>query len=121
MTLTQLNGPSATTGDMIVGELMIGQTSGAVAVFAEIKDTSTVRYLPKNNFKFVEGESVEFQESSITGGVSSLDTTSFNISSNYTFSSGQKNTLYDYGFLKRTADSSAPNNKIKVYYKSASF
>ena len=121
MALTQLNGPSATTGDMIVGELMIGQTSGAVAVFAEVKDTSTVRYLPKNNFKFVEGESVEFQESSITGGVSSLDTTSFNISSNYTFSSGQKNTVYDYGFLKRTADSSAPNSKIKVYYKSASF
>ena len=53
MSLTQLNGPSATTGDMIVGELMIGQTSGAVAVFAEVKDTSTVRYLPKNNFKFV--------------------------------------------------------------------
>ena len=121
MALTQLNGPSATTGDMIVGELMIGQTSGAVAVFAEVKDTSTVRYLPKNNFKFIEGESVEFQESSITGGVSSLDTTSFNISSNYTFSSGQKNTVYDYGFLKRTADSSAPNSKIKVYYKSASF
>ena len=121
MALTQLNGPSATTGDMIVGELMIGQTSGAVAVFAEVKDTSTVRYLPKNNFKFVEGESVEFQESSITGGVSSLDTTSFNISSNYTFSSGQKNTVYDYGFLKRTADSNAPNSKIKVYYKSASF
>ena len=121
MALTQLNGPSATTGDMIVGELMVGQTSGAVAVFAEVKDTSTVRYLPKNNFKFVEGESVEFQESSITGGVSSLDTTSFNISSNYTFSSGQKNTVYDYGFLKRTANSSTPNSKIKVYYKSASF
>ena len=92
MTLTQMNGPSATTGDMIVGEFMVGQTSGAVAVFGEIKDTSTIRYLPKNNFKFVEGETVIFQESSITGGVSSLDTTSFNISSNYAFSSGQKNT-----------------------------
>ena len=54
MVLTQLNGPTATTGDMTVGELMVGQTSGAVAVFAEVKDASTVRYLPKNNFKFVE-------------------------------------------------------------------
>ena len=53
MTLTQMNEASATTGDMIVGEF-IGQTSGAVAVFGEIKDTSTIRYLPKNNFKFVE-------------------------------------------------------------------
>ena len=121
MVLTQLNGPTATTGDMTVGELMVGQTSGAVAVFAEVKDASTVRYLPKNNFKFVEGESVVFQESSITGGVSSLDTTSFNISSNYTFGSGQRGTIYNYGFLTRKSDSDAPKNKIKIYYKAASF
>ncbi len=121
MTITQLNGPSASTGDMIIGELIVGQTSGAVAVFAEVKDTSNIRYLPKNNFKFIEGESVTFQESSITGGVASLDTTSFNISSNYTFGSGQRNTIYNHGFLTRKTDSEAPKNKIKIYYKSASF
>ena len=75
---------------MIIGELIVGQTSGAVAVFAEIKDATTLRYLPKNNFKFVEGETVVFQESSISGGISDLDTTSFNISSNYTFGSRTK-------------------------------
>ena len=121
MTLTQLNGPSASTGDMTIGELIVGQTSGAVAVFAEIKDTTTLRYLPKNNFKFVEGETVVFQESSITGGVSSLDTTSFNISSNYTFGSGQRGTIYNHGFITRKTDSDSPKNKIKVYYKAASF
>ena len=121
MSLTQLNGPSASTGDMTIGELIVGQTSGAVAVFAEIKDTSVIRYLPKNNFKFIEGETVVFQESSITGGVASLNTTSFNISSNYTFGSGQRNTIYNYGFLTRKSDSEAPKNKIKIYYKSASF
>ena len=117
MTLTQLNGPSASTGDMVIGELIVGQTSGAVAVFAEIKDATTLRYLPKNNFKFVEGETVEFQESSISGGVSDLDTTSFNISSNYTFGSGQRGTIYNHGFITRKSDSDAPKNKIKVYYK----
>ena len=121
MTLTQLNGPTASTGDMIIGELIVGQTSGAVAVFAETKDTNTLRYLPKNNFKFVEGETVVFQESSITGGVSSLDTTSFNISSNYTFGSGQKGTTYNHGFITRKTNSDSPKNKIKVYYKAASF
>jgi len=121
MTLTQLNGPSASTGDMIIGELIVGQTSGAVAVFAEIKDATTLRYLPKNNFKFVEGETVVFQESSIAGGVSELDTTSFNISSNYTFGSGQRGTIYNHGFITRKTDSDSPKNKIKVYYKAASF
>ena len=121
MVLTQLNGPSASTGDMIIGELMVGQTSGAVAVFAEIKDSTTLRYIPKNNFKFVEGETVVFQETSISGGVSSLNTTSFNISSNYTFASGQRSTIYNHGSLTRKTDSESPKNKIKVYYKSASF
>ena len=121
MTLTQLNGPSASTGDMIIGESIVGQTSGAVAVFAEVKDTGTLRYLPKNNFKFIEGETVTFQESSISGGVASLNTTSFNISSNYAFGSGQRNTIYNYGFLTRKTDSESPKNKIKIYYKSASF
>jgi len=121
MTLTQLNGPTASTGDLVLGELIVGQTSGAVAVFAEIKDSTTIRYLPKNNFKFVEGETVVFQESSISGGVSSLNTTSFNISSNYTFGSGQRGTIYNHGFITRKTDSDSPRNKIKIYYKAASF
>jgi len=121
ITLTQLNGPTASTEDMTIGELIVGQTSGAVAVFAEIKDSSIIRYLPKNNFKFVEGETVVFQESSISGAISSLNTTSFNISSNYNFGSGQRGTIYNHGFLTRKTDSDSPSNKIKVYYKSASF
>jgi hypothetical protein len=121
MSLTQLNGPTASTGDMIIGELLVGQTSGAVAVFGEVKNSSDLRYLPKNNFKFIEGEVVVFQESLIQGVISSLNTTSFNIASNYTFASGQRNTTYNYGSLTRKSDSNSPKNKIKIYYKSASF
>ena len=121
MSLTQLNGPSASTGDMIIGELLVGQTSGAVAVFGEVKNSGDLRYLPKNNFKFIEGEVVVFQESLIQGVISFLNTTSFNIASNYTFSSGQRNTTYNYGSLTRKSDSNSPKNKIKIYYKSASF
>ena len=121
MALAQLNGPSASTGDMTIGELIVGQTSGAVAVFAEVKDPTILRYLPKNNFKFVEGETVVFQESSISGVISNLDTTSFNISTNYTFGSGQRGTIYNYGFITRKTDSDTPRNKIKIYYKAASF
>ena len=121
MTISQLNGPSASSADMTIGELFVGQTSGAVAVFAETTDATGIRYLPKNNFKFVEGETIIFQESQIQGLVAELATTSFNISSNYVFGSGQKGTIYDHGFMTRKSDSVAPRSKIKVYYKSASF
>lgn len=121
MELSQLNGPSATTGDMLIGELLVGQTSGATAAFAEVKDSTTIRYIPKNNIKFIESEVVLFSESSIQGVASELNTSSYNISSNYTFGTGQKTTTYDHGFLTRKSDSQAPKNKIKIYYKSASF
>jgi hypothetical protein len=121
MTLAQLNGPTATTGDMIIGELLVGQSSGAVAVFGEVKNSSDLRYLPKNNFKFIEGEVVVFQESLIEGIIGALNTTSFNIASNYTFASGQRKTTYNHGSLTRKSDSNSPKNKIKIYYKSASF
>ena len=32
MEMVQLNGPTATTSDFIIGELIVGQTSGASAV-----------------------------------------------------------------------------------------
>jgi hypothetical protein len=121
MTLAQLNGPTASTGDMIIGELLVGQTSGAVAVFGEVKNSSDLRYLPKNNFKFIEGEVVVFQESLVEGIIGALNTTSFNIASNYTFSSGQRSTSYNHGSLTRKTDSNSPKNKIKIYYKNASF
>ena len=121
ISLTQMNGPTTTTGDMVVGELMVGQTSGATAVFVEVKNTSTLRYIPKNNFKFVEGEEVLFQESQIRGLISVLNSSAFDISSNYTFGTGQKGTFYNYGFLTRKSDSEAPDKKIKIYFKSASF
>ena len=45
---------------------------------------------------------------------------SFNISkSDYTFTIGQENTFYDYGTIKRKADTDAPKKKIKIYFESA--
>ena len=46
---------------------------------------------------------------------------SFNISSNYTFKTGQEDTFYSHGRIKRKNDSSAPSKQIKVYFSSASY
>ena len=58
MEMVQLNGPTATVNDFIIGELIVGQTSGASAIVAEVVNNATIRYISKNNFKFVEGETV---------------------------------------------------------------
>ena len=43
---------------MLIGERITGQTSGAVAIVAEIVDASTISYIYKNESVFLEGETL---------------------------------------------------------------
>ena len=121
VSLVNIISPSTTTSDMLIGERVTGQTSGAVAIIAEIIDASTISYIYKNESVFLEGETLDFAESGINARVSVLTTPSFNISSNYTFRTGQEETLYSYGSIRRKAKSSAPSKQLKIYFTSASF
>ena len=121
MALNTINSASTTTEELLIGEQIIGQTSGAVAIVAVKSNNTTIEYISKNEFVFIEGETIESQESSVRAIVSSLSTPSFNISSNYKFRSGQEGTFYDVGSIKRNADSVSPSKQVKVYFKSAYF
>jgi len=119
--LTSIVTQSTTTNELIVGEQMVGQDSDAVAIVAEKLTDSQISFLYKNENLFKEGETIIFQESSAQAVVSTLDSPSFAIGSNYTFSGGGESTFYDYGIIKRKADSDAPSKKIKVYFQSGSY
>ena len=121
VTLQAINTTSTTTQELLIGERLIGQTSGAVAIVAEKLDNSNISFIYKNEIGFIEGETVEFDESVASALVSSLVTPSFNISSNYSFQTGQEKTFYDHGRIKRKADSSAPTKQLKIYFMNASF
>ena len=121
VSLLNIISPSTTTSDMLVGEKVTGQTSDAVAIIAEIIDASTISFIYKNESVFIEGETLAFEESDITARVSVLTTPSFNISSNYTFKTGQEETLYSYGSIRRKAKSTAPSKQLKIYFTSAYF
>ena len=116
MTLTSLNGPSGKTTDLIIGEKVIGQNSGAVAAVSEIVTDSQITYIVKNETAFEEGEIVQFEESTVQGLITTLDNTSKNISSNYTFTTGQRSTFYDYGFITRKSNAKAPKKQLKIYF-----
>ena len=121
VSLQSLNTQSTTTAELLIGEQLIGQTSGSVAIVAEKLNDSSISFLYKNEIAFIEGETLEFQESNASALVSTLSTPSFNISSNYTFKTGQEDTFYSHGRVKRKNDSSAPSKQIKVYFSSASY
>ena len=121
VTLQSINTTSTTTQELLIGERLIGQTSGAVAIVAEKLDNSNISFIYKNEIAFVEGETVEFEESAAAALISTLLTPSFNVSSNYSFQTGQERTFYDYGRIRRKADSSAPTRQLKIYFMNASF
>ena len=116
VTLSSIVTQSTTTNELLIGEHIVGQDSGAVAIVAEKINNTQISFLYKNNIEFKEGETVTFQESSAQAIVSTLDAISFDISPNYNFSDGGEVTFYDYGTIKRKADADAPKRKIKIYY-----
>jgi hypothetical protein len=116
MVLSSINGPTNTTSDLIIGEQIISQNGDTIGIVAEKLTSSQIVFVYKNQNTFKEGETVTFRESNIQAVIATLDSPSFDISFNYTFSIGQKGTFYDYGFVTRKLNSQEPNKKIKIYF-----
>ena len=116
--LASITSPSSTTSELIVGEEMVGQTSGAIGIVAEKLTASQISFIYKNQNTFNEGEVINFSESGIRAQTVTLDTPSFDISFNYTFNNGQTGTNYGHGYLTRKSTALEPNKKVKVYFSS---
>ena len=116
--LASITSPSSTTSELIIGEELVGQTSGAIAIVAEKLTASQISFIYKNQNTFNEGETINFSESGIRAQTVTLDTPSFDISFNYSFNNGQTGTNYGHGYLSRKSTALEPNKKIKVYFSS---
>ena len=121
MTLSSIDSPAGKTTDLIIGEKIKGVSSGAVAVYAETLSDSQISFVLLNDVDFREGESVNFEESNIQAIVNTLDNPSKNITESYKFNTGQKLTIYDFGFIQRISGKTAPTKKLKVYFTNGYF
>ena len=116
MVLSSINGPTNTTSDLIIGEEILSQNGSTIGIVVEKLTSSQIIFIYKNQNIFKEGEIVTFRESNIQAIIITLDSPSFDISSNYTFSRGQKGTFYDYGSITRKSTVDEPNKKIIIYF-----
>jgi hypothetical protein len=121
MTFSSLSSQTSTTQDIVNGEILIGQTSGSIAICVGKPDNLSVSFITKNQIDFIEGETVIFQDSLVEGIISAVVEESFNISSNYTFSTGQRKSIYSHSSLRRRSSASAPTKKIITYFASAKY
>ena len=121
MTVGSMDGPTGTASDLILGEEVIGQVSGARAIYiSKVSDTS-IRFIYENQTVFRSNELVKFVDSGISALCSNLEIGSKNITGNFSFSNGQKGSIYDYARITRKTDAPTPSRKIKAFYLSASY
>ena len=116
MVLSSISGSTNTTSDLIIGEEILSQNGSTIGLVVEKLTASQITFVYKNDNSFKEGESVTFRESNIQAIITTLDASSFNISSNYTFSVGQNKSFYNYGFITRKSNADEPSKRIKIYF-----
>jgi hypothetical protein len=119
LSLQNISSVSSTVSDIVIGEEIIGQSSGSVAICLEKPNSLTVSYTNINGISFNIGESIFFKESGVTAIINTFTLGSNDIKNNFILNPGQKGTILDYSKIIRKSNSSAPTKKIKIYYESA--
>ena len=121
ITLSNLNGPTAKTQDLLQGEEFIGTKSNAIGVYVSRVNDSKINYISLNQNEFVSGEVITFRDSKISGLFSTKTVGSNNIIKNFTFDNGQKDTIYDYSKIVRKSDVKEPSKQLTIVFESAYF
>ncbi len=121
VTFSSINSASGKTGDLLVGETFIGDNGRAIGMYVSKSSDSSIEYAALNDFVFQVGETVTFRESGITGTIGALTLGSNNITNEFTYDDGQRNTIYDYSRIIRKEGYDAPSKKLKIIFESAYF
>ena len=114
--LSSMSGSTATTNDLIVGEEIVGTTSGSRAIYVERRDDVEIGFVSINDLPFISGESIQFKKSGVTATISIINFGSKNISKEFNLITGQTPTYYDYSRIVRNANSPEPQRKIKAIF-----
>ena len=121
MTVGSLDGPTSSTNDLIIGEEIKGESSGARGIYMVRKTDVSLNFIYLNNNTFEDGEIVSFDQSGLTAILTSTSTTARNITSDFTFATGQRGTFYNYSSIVRKPQAPIPAKKLKVYFAKGTY
>ena len=101
----------------ILGERVVGSTSGAVAQITSRDSATQIEIGYLNDKKFIIGETVTFQESNIVANLINTTLGSYlNITDKFTLDKGQREQFYDYSRIVRRSTFGAPTSQLLVIY-----
>ena len=101
----------------VVGELVRGTVSGAIAKIVSAPTEATVRVIYLSQAQFEIGERVVFDESSIQTNLQQIIAGNYiDQTSSYTLDKGQREQFYDYSRLVRKKGKAAPSRQLLVIF-----
>ena len=101
----------------IIGEKIIGASTGAVAQIISILSSSEIEIVYLNQDKFIVGEIILFEESSISSPLQRITQGFYqDITSRYYLDGGQKDQYYDYSRIVRKKNNPPPFRKLLVIF-----
>jgi hypothetical protein len=115
--LSSFSGPTNSNQDLFVGEQIVGQTSGAVGLIVSLIDSDKIEYVYLNTFKFAEDEVILSKESNIQALIIDKTLGDNNITQNFSFDNGQRDTILDYSRIIRKKNVIEPSRKIKIVFQ----
>lgn len=115
--LTSFTGPNNSNQDLFIGEQIIGKTSGASALIVSKINANEIEYVYLNSFTFSENEIIESRESKVQATILVKTLGDKNVTQNFVFDDGQRETILDYSRIIRKRNVAPPKNKIKIVFQ----
>jgi len=115
--LTSFTGPSNSNADYVIGEQIVGETSGAIAIVVSRNSTDIIEFVYQANTEFVLGEQIRGRTSEVKSIVIQQFLASNNIISSFNFDDGQRDSYYDYARLTRKRGAAEPKGKLKIIFE----
>lgn len=114
--ITDFNSPNSNTSDLIIGELVVGSETGAIAIVAELKNSTQIYLVYKTPKTFQVSEQIKFKETGYIATVGTVELGDKNILNEFTLDNGQRKHFYDYGRLIRKVTSKEPTGRLKIIF-----
>ena len=114
--ILQLTNLNSNILNAVVGETIVGKTSGASAVFVATNGSNEVEFVSQNENSFEIGEEVIFEETQVAGVVQTFIPGDRDIRNNFEFDPGQRLDYVDFSALVRKEETEAPTRRITVVY-----
>ena len=114
--ILQLTNLNSNILNAVVGETIVGRTSGASAVFVATNGSDEVSFVSQNENAFEIGEEIIFEETNVSGVVQSFTPGDRDIRNNFEFDPGQRLDYVDFSALIRKSGTESPTRRLTVVY-----